>query len=696
MAVVEHGVVREVWFAPAGDPSDKNSFIIRDDAYSKREAVFGRTIRLGDPVDLGPFGGWRQTNWSGGMDQEMWRDEAMFELGTADVSERKGSVKLWNGYHGVYGAGNAAAAGFVPGLMASGATGTGEDTPIVWADTRLVGSGGTRRIRRWDPTNGDVELRTFNSDARAMSLIGNETGTATGFMLVGFSNGDMWWWRQTDNTWGQDTGVPGGSVPIGYKAMCPFNYATYYVKGNRLQRRVSGQHSIVRQIPEISEGRSMVVWNNRLWFIGIMSGGRTGVYVSDGYTVQLAFEIPGSFQGWDLCPHYGSLYVRGVINSTAGGDPARQQVWRYNGSSLTLLYEDDAGGLGFAWTGSLVSWGRHLVWPKHGSDATGWEAGVWLYDAEEDAIYMGPTMPVDPNSNAYYVTAICVWNNTLAVAMWDNTEHTASTVERPWHIFYLTKTQKPRAILLDGSTSVDEDAVCHTVATNSGNIHGSGKSFDWSASQTLKEQVILSSNFDAALPGEKKVWVKGFVRARIPEGCQVALSLLLDDNPTEHPIFEASHPGDDGWTDYQFLAICDTHNLHETSSKVRYKLYLRNLDVTSKTTSTPEVDVVGLDFMPVPTKRSQWHIRAVCGDDQARLDGSANPLATREDLVAKLTEYWESGVPLLFWEPRSDGQEPTDSGRVVMLQDFMEQTFRIDTSSDECISEVAFNVLEVA
>lgn len=701
-ATIEHGVVRQVWFAPVDSPTTRHRFIIRDDAYSKREAVFGRTIRLGEPVDLGPFGGWRQTNWSGGYDQETWRDDAMFELGSADVSERKGAVKLWNGFTGIHGAGNTAAQGMVPNIMLSGVTGLGEDTPLLTGDRRMAGASTDYKVRKWNPTTGTVtEIQTFTSQIEAMSLIANETGdSANSYILVGLASGAIWKWNQNTDVWAQDTGVP-GSGRIGHRAMCPFNYATYYVRGNALQKRQAGTHTLVRELSEIDEGRGMVVWNNRLWFAGVIGGGRSAMFVSDGYTVQKAFEIPGSFRPYDCHPHYGSLYIRGAADVTTGTDiKSRQQIWRYNGSSLTLLYEDDESDTEFTYLGNMASWGRFLVFPKHGSDAFGREVGVWFYDAEEDALYMGPTMPIDTESRVVYCAGITQWNNTLAVSLWDNTVYTAGTIDKPWHLYYVDKSKRFRAVKLDGSTTVDEDQVKDTIASNSGNINGTGQSFDWAATRTEKEQVVLSSNYDANLPGEKKTWAKGFVRCRVPQGCQVELALLLDDDPTEHSVKTISYDAGvgSGWQDVQFSAVCATHTKHEVSSKVRYKLYLRNVDLQNFPNNTPEVDVVGLDFMPTPSRRSQYHVRCLADDGQLDLAGAANPLTTREALVAKLTEYWQDGVPVYFWEPRSDATEPTDTtdAKTVLLQDFLEQTFRLDSESTDAYSEVAFNLLEVA
>lgn len=690
MPTIEDGVVRQVWFAPAASPLDVNSFLIRDDAYSEREAIYGRTIRLGEPVDLGPFGTWRQTNWSGGHDQETWRDDAMYELGTADVSERKGSVKLWNGFTEVYGTG-ARPLNYIGHLM-PGATGLGDSVPLIFAERTLSGSPTNWRIRRYIPGSGITDIDTFlTGQVQALSLIGNETGTATGYMLAGFADGTIRRWDQAANTWAAAETVVGTGA-IGYRCMTPFNNATYYVRGNRLQKRVNGVHTEVRAIPEITKGHSMTVWNNRIWFIGIQSQGKSGVYVSDGYTVQLAFQVPGNVYAFDLCPHYGSLYVRGVVNRYGAVRNERQQVWRYNGSSLVLLHEEDNSQEDIGEHGGMASWGRHLVWSKHGSTAMGRTAGVWMYDAEEDAIYQGPSInQADPSSTKVTVGDVCVWNNTLAISFVDHHTYTASTNENPTWVAFLEKTVRPRAINLDGTTSVDQDRVANTVTTSF-----SSRSFNYP--QTSKTQVILSSAFDAELAGEKKVWVKGYLRCRVPANTRIRLALLHDDATTEHLIktinFDSGVGA--GWQDVQFSATCATHLTHERSSKVRYKLYLDNILLASSPLNTPEVDVVGLDFLASPERRNQHHLRILARDGQNTLAGTPNTLTTRDGIVAKLKSYWQSAVPVLFWGPYSTGAAPVGPGTPVNMSDWMDQSVRIVSDSPEVASEVSFNALEVA
>lgn len=691
MSTIEHGVLRQVWFAPVSNPADKSAFLIRDDAYSEREAAFGRTVRLGEPVDLGPLGSWRQTNWSGGFDQETWRDDAMFELGTADVSERKGAVKLWNGFKEVKGLANKKETYF--GVMAAAAVGLGDNNSLVYAERTLIGSPADWKVARYDPGTGTaVNIKSFDSAISAMSLVGAEGGDATGYMLVGTGNGQIWLWNQESGAWNQDSGVP-GSGAIGFRTLCPFNNATYYLRGNYLIKRVAGTHTTVRRIPEIHAGYGMVVWNNRLWFAGLMSQGKTGIYVSDGYTVQLAFQVPGNVHVFDLCAHYGSLYMRGSINRYGSSRNERQAVYRYNGSSVVLLWEDDKSDIDFREHGGLVSWGRHLVWSKHGSDAMDRNPGVWMYDAEEDAIYRGPSIHMDASSTKVMVSALAVWNNTLAVSFTDVHTYTASTNDYPKWIASLDKTRRSRnlSLLPDGGGDVDFDPVKLEVLTNF-----SSRSF--ALPQTTKTQVILSSAYDAGIPGEKKVWVKGFVRCRIPIGCQIRISLIHDDNATEHPIQTLAYDAAKGagWRDVQFSAVCATHSTHERSSKVRYKLYLENVALATRFYDSPEVDVIGLDFLPSPTRRSQYHIRTMAVDGQTLLSGVANTLSTRAALVAKLKTYWNNAVPLLFWEPQADGSVPTTTGKTVVMTDFLDQSFRLDTAGTEVASEVSFNLIEVA
>lgn len=689
MTNVEFGAVREVWFAPVDDPGDKDSFLIRDDAYSKREATFSRSIRLGEPVDLGPFGGWRQVNWSGGADQDSWRDDAMFSLGTADVSERKGLVKLWNGYKELFAYGDRPRRSI--GLAVAGPQGQGEDSPVFTFEQNFgTPPANSWVFRKFLPLTGALTtIKNYTTEPRASVTLGSLGGQ---YLITTFRSGDVENYNVGTGAIAVETPSVGGGYGWGHRALCNYNGDVYGGRGPHVLRRTQGVWTVVATLPDVVEMRSFVVWNNRVWFLGLMPGGKTALYLSDGYTVQQALMLPTSGLGVSMCAHYGSLYIRTHVDVAYLGTRARQQIWRYNGASVTLLFEDDESDTDSNWVGNLESWGRFLVWPKHGTNKLGRQAGVWLYDAEEDAIYMGPTIPMHPDSGGVFVTCIQAWNNSLIVAFLD--EHTYSVMDYPVWLGLLNKTARHRSLNLDGSSTRDVDKIAHTTIAP---LHG--ESFDVIDTDDRIE-TILSSDFDGSLPGERKTWVKGFIKCRVPEGCQVRLVLLYDDLPEEHPIQTVTYDASlgDAWQSLQFPATCETHGVPESSTKVRYKLYVENLDPVAFPNNTPEVDTVGLDFMPSPSKRSQYHIRCVVDADQERLGGDPNPLATREQMVNKLTEYWESGTPVLFWEPRSDGSEPADASdaRTVLVQDFLEQTYRLTSTEPETFSEVTFNLIEVA
>jgi hypothetical protein len=319
-----------------------------------------------------------------------------------------------------------------------------------------------------------------------------------------------------------------------------------------------------------------------------------------------------------------------------------------------------------------------------------------MYDAEEDAYYQGPSKAMDDGSPAVWCTGLANWNNTITAAFYDSATYTSGTNEEQKWIAYVDKTKRARAVLLDGSTTVDNDRVWDQVGivTPSGfNSRGFGLPY---ASGTGKVQQVLSSSYDGDLPGLVKTWAKGYLRLRTPVGCRVRMALILDDDPTEHPIQTVGFEGDDGWRDVHFSALCTVHNVHHSSSRVRYKLYLENLDPAVYQTFTPEVDVVGLDFLPQPESRLQYHVRVFADDQQLDVDeANENPLSTREAIEAKLREYLDLGI-VLFWPPSGDGTVPATEGIPVQMSDYINQPYRIDTLTDEVASEVSFNLLEVA
>lgn len=689
---VELGVVREAWLAPTDDHvTNKNSFLVRDDAYVVQEATFGRQVRLGSPIDLGPDSSWNQDGWFGGADQETWFDKFMYEEGSADTSDRNGRIKMWGGWRHLVG--TKSRPGTFPAVMTPGGTGFGEwDTPLIVAERHDDLSATAAPVDGYAlyaalPNNANAAVHNFAYGVRAIGPSGNELGSAVGQYLIGTADGRLWKYDQSTHAVTEDPASPGFGLTqfdnqIGIDCIKGYNGATFYGRGRELYRRDWGgsgnaTHTLVKHLGGADELRSLIVWQNRLWFLGLSYGGRTTLYTSDGVTVVAVLELPHGFIGYSMVAHYGSLYIGGAVNITPGGQQPGSQVWRYNGFSLTKLWDADdrdEGTEGFHVMG-LTSWDRFVAWSRHGTAADP-RAGVWLYDAEEDAVLEGPTLDLDPAASTYQVTQVTTWANTLAIAVRDRRTITASTYDYPWVVAFLRRDGAMR--LKENTTSVDF----------------AGQSFGYEP--TVITRHMKSSAYNADLIGVNKVWLTGWVRCKVPEDTRVRIAVATDGGSETVVATITYDAAQTGWRNERF-SLVDGSDVNLRGETLNYTVYVEHLDDTDvESTANPEVSFVGFQFRQAADKRRMWHVRVYSTDGQNRLDGTANPLATRDAIVAKLMELWSSNDTLSFWEASADGATSGGGADVrVTMSAFTDQPYRVSMESDEVMSETSFTLLEV-
>lgn len=672
MSMYEPGVLRQIWLSDDGGTT-KHPFLVRDDAYSLSDAGQSRSVRLGQPVDLGPNGAWRQVTWSGGEDQQLWDDPAMYDKGNLDVTDRAGLLRLWPGWDRLAYSGNMTNHPAI-GIMLPSASGSGENTSLLFGESWNVTGGAnptSYRLLKADWSTESVStVQTFDYPVYSMARWDHDAASHNSDPVVGILlfDGSFYSYDASDGSLTDWSGTK--RAPAGQKCMVGFNDSMYLCRGNRFERLAMTDSSFswttVKTLDNIQRFHGMVVWNNRIWFAGRARGGVTRVFTSDGNVVVEAFTVPGEFVVTDMVAHYGSLYLVGDKYVAPGGQDVVGQVWRYNGASVSLVFEQGKGKWGQNNNGNIrmaTSWGRFLVWTRDGDYSEGTKPGVMLYDAEEDAVMEGPCLDL-PSAHDVRVTAVQTWTDTLAVSM-SHMNGTTYTFE----VMFLRR---------DGRVS--------NVLTGT----------EWTGlNSSAISRYILSSRFDADLPAENKVWLRGTMRCKVPQGTQIVVKALFDDDDTEHTIHTVTYDsGATSWRQVEF-PLTSSAGYHRSMS-VRYKLYLENTAPNTYTTATPEVSDFFISFQPSPTKRRRWSLRTVNQDEQYQLDGTtANPLDTRVELADKLESFWASGTPITFWGPFTDATEPTGDGVEVMMSDYMEQSWRLVSDDDEVVSESSFFLTEV-
>lgn len=651
MPAIEHGTVRQVWFAPKANPNDKSSFLIRDDAYSKQGMTQGRTVRLGDPVDLGPYSTWRQTTWVGGEGQEFWRDPEMYHKGAVDTYRTNGKAKLHRALGDIDV--NVVGRGVTQLTLGRNTTVVDRTTPVIlqagecnYYDNGATPAGGycMYAAKRGFPT---LTLKT-DLDASVMSM--SPIADSYKGIFVGLSNGKVWDHVSTGNNWNLEHTFSSGS-PV--YSIDSFSNATYFACGDRVFKRTfdGTTHKYVEffRPPGGKLVRGMAVWNNRLWFASMSYGRTTTVYVTDGVFTVPAFTFPGEFECFGMVPYQGSLYCHG---SRPGGDSVsfQGQMWRYSGSSLTLLHKQGTGRDGFdhtIWDAAVNE--DTLYWTRSGFADNDYTAGLNAYRAETDAILTGPV--IRSWTTATQVRSVDLWDQTVACSIYNAGVNTA--VVRP--------------------ASADE-AVTRSTAT------------------VTRE--LRSSVYDAELSNQVKTWYRARLRVKIPAGTSLVLKVIPDENNTPVTVGTIAHDaGNLGWR-VVTLPITAAGGDYLQATSLQYVVEFTNSSGVSGSLANPELDSVEIDFMPTPQRKRQWRVRVYAADAQKRLDGTANPLATRSAVETKLEDYWASGSPVLFWDATAASGVPGGTPAEVIFTEFMVQSYRVDSVTEDVASEVSLGFYE--
>lgn len=680
MAEVGYGAMRQVWLAPADDHDAKVPFLIRDDAYTRSDATIGRTIGLGEPVTTGPNSSWYQTNWSGGAGQRRWSDKVMFSEGTLNATDRQGKLTNWPGWSFMFGPVGDTNKRIT--AMVSGPRGIeGNDIPLYFA----VGE----RFYRYNALTGTTDLlHSFDADVNDLSRLNATGGNFNEYLAICLANGKFYRFETDTDELTYDDPTIVTTVPTGRPMYASVSFFTaggakqYVLVGDELWSRDHAAGTVtwtlIKKVTDSDTLRSICVWNGRLWIGGRARGVLGKVYSSDGVTVVHAFDLPHSYV-MSMQPHYGSLYIGTLTYDFSSGDSVEaQRIWKYNGSSLTTLFDTTTDpkvwGAGLRHDMStLASNGRFLAWGMTNGNYLlrgGSTAGLMLYDAEEDAIHIGPSLGGGAGLNTIFVDRVIAWAGTFVAAFYNSatTNYALAHVRR-------------------------SGKVSHGGWPVSGG-------FAYMQSQDSVQEV-LSSSFDGDFPELDKTFLGVTVRYKSTPFVTFRVYLRFDDNANaEYLLGEWTDTGASlnlrtkEFTIADILTACG----RAKGKTLAYRLEIEaphNYDGANE--EVPHyIDSVKVDYIPTPARRQQWRIRAICDDEQRTLDGTVNPITTREAQVDYLYNCWADGVPVAYWDARPHGTEPDgDPDAYVQTVNFTEQGYRVNSTEDTVVSEVSLTLIEV-
>lgn len=704
------GPVREVWFAKSSTPTQRSSFLVRDDAFSITHRFFGRTQRLDQPVNLGPGSVWRQTTWEGGSGQYVWRDRQMFREGNADVWSRPGRVRMWPGWKVFEKFANIQCDGFA---ISPGGTAQWFGTSLLYYGSRNMWAtwaapSGGHRLRMYHPELNEVQLApaTPPTGARGYRALcpATEDGATAPYLYAGVSNG-LWIWHAHaspnwySGTWYQDTAAPTSGVE--WDSLLAWRDGLYYCSGKGFWKRtptaaygIIGKHTRIANHNSAIRTIGVAAWNNRVWYGIQFEGARVVLATTDGVVSQTVVEIPEPFVLTRIVAHQGSLYLFGgrPQDIPGGGVQPNSQavVWRYTGSSLRKLWEGDNEDRDGLYDGrshlvnGAAAWGDLLVWSRIGyrDSPVAPRPGLMMYDPSRDAVFEGPTFPTDPTTAVgLSITNLVVWHNTLVVSFRDHRNYQAQAAGVNYPIG-LAAWRWPRHV--------------RTHHTRKERLF-KGRSIE--AAPAVLTQFVESSRYSGPeeVVNELKVWLRARMRVRIPAHTRVVVKLILDEATTV-TVGTFPHNGNGRWRTVEF-ALKGPGGVALRSTTVQYRLELQNLDTRQNSVQNPEVSTFEVEWMPVAKPYRVWSMRAVLQDGQARLGGTPNVLTTAAAQALVLQSLLLADEPLLMWGPFSAPVDPStltaaNATEVLSVPDsFALYQYRLTDDDDEVSMESSFQVM---
>lgn len=699
MSVQNLGTMRQAWFAPLDDTAEKASFLVRDDAFSRSTAALSRTVRLGGEVTTGPYSTWRQSAWTGGALQRTWNDEAMYAAGTRmDTRSTRGVMRMFPGWKATWkeDPNSDRSATF---LMGCPDNRDGQDQDLI------IGTSDGHVVRHRFATGGNVAVTVTPMSGAVQCgarIEDHGAGGASNYQLVlGCRGGDVVKYDSSTDTVAT-LSIPGAGDVF---AVASFAGYTFAAQGTDLWKRDNtGAWSSVKEFENCFRIEGMCVHQGRLWFGVHAEGNVTHVYSSDGSTVVWAFDIEGGYTT-SLVSHYGSLFmlVRSVGFETDTTAVERSVLYRYNGQSLVVLHDwrdrdtyEVEGGSRTA--RQLAVLGKYVVMGVglQGGALSDWsgDLGAYLmyYDVEQDAIVYGPGVTTAYQGGLFGAdpiscTALCAVGQTILAGFKSYVDYGAADARKQAVVGMVRRAPTPSHEGWPTTTGsiTPVDALVQGVFT---------------PFPLLNLASLRSSLYDGGLPGDNKTWLSATIRFRIPEGYGggVFVSFYTENGGwREYEVIDEDHAevAYPNWSTAVVPLLDTDSDAYVQGKTARYAISLGAHSVDSDEDWSPEVDDVVISYVTNPPSRRLWRVRVMLEDAQDRLDGTANPLTTRDAMVSYIEGLASAGSPVAMWGPLATSDTPSDDPKPMQILDFTETAYRIASDSDGVCSEIALTMMEL-
>jgi len=637
-----------------------HEYLVRPGSYIKRQAPqFGARFTTGDPDfnNLSFWQHWAQQCFVGGVDQDLFADDAMYDEGVGVDTTQHEQVTLsrdmtrGTGANWTVSAGTANASQFrtciynnklyVLGL-ASGGSGSHlyEYTP---------GSDGWTRITTLDAKNMDgFSIGTFGGRL----YIGGLTFAGVSYLI--YSSGAFGTWTTVANP----AGVGGNAV----NAMRTFQQKFYVAFGAFIWRLKTDNtwdgNTVFYTAHMNSESNFIISLETHLGFLYMLSY-NGHVHRTDGNTTFDIWSWDGGTQGVAIKSFDGRLFVL-TFEYTGTASVGQGVLYQMSGSAVTQLKR--WGDINRAtYIGDMVVYDRRLWYGASNLLGFGRTANVEGFGV---ATY-------DPIEDAHSILAVS--NDTVAYSK-GSAPYTNYIVDSV--IFfggYMFMAVRGHGMFKTPYGPHDKTYNPGSIGAHF-NISSAGASVD-----PLNGGWFTTSTYDAGTPGVRKMWRKVIVDAAIPTSTSIVVEYSTNIGVS--------------WTELP--------NITTVSSRVRTEFWLNNITSVSfklrftlrstSATVTPILYGFVVSYLPIPEPNWLWTFTIVLSERQQASDGSLPDLTVNtESEMAFLAALHRSKQLTTFTDV--DGvQWATGGNPGVMIYDI---EFRVRDMTQPLESEVIVTLLE--
>lgn len=597
-------------------------YLVRPGSYLKKAAPqFGARFTTGDPDfnNLSMWQHWAQRCFIGGVGQELWADDAMFDEGVGlDTSEHervtlsrdlaRGSGSNWS-------------------ISASSTASTYGYKAITYNSKLYVytipASNVEGHLWEYDPsTDGWTRITALdaaNIEGRSIAvfdgklLIGGRD-SATGTAKLVYASGSLASWSTASN--------PAGVTQAIY-AMRAFQQKLYVAYGIQIWRlKDDGAwdgNTVFYKANSSSESNYIVAMEVHLGFLYMLS--QNGhVHRTDGNTTFDIWNWDGQTQGKAIRSFDGRLFIL-TFEYTNTADVGFGVLYQMSGSAVTQLkrWGDSNSATHIP---NMTVYDRRLWYGASnllGFDGAGTRTGfgVACYDAIEDAHSIVAT-----NSDTVtYPRGSTPYRDYIVDDVFFFGGYMFAFV-RGHGAFKTPYGPRDRVSTVVAAKRYDLTAAGGSVASLNGG---------W----------LKTSAYDAGTPGVKKLWRKIVLDIAIPTGCSAVLDYSTNEGTS--------------WTTAATLTTVAGRSRVETflNNIVSTSLKLRITLRSTVATSSPVLYGYVVSYIPVPEPNWMWSMTLVLAEKPVLLDGTTDTVDTEAELDF-LSTQWRAKQLVSFTDAEGD------------------------------------------